>query len=298
LKQVAAAIHHPEEQTSQARALAELLDLPATQIDRHGFPDGESLIRVRLAARTAVVLWSLDRPNGKLVELMLTADALRRAGAARLVLVAPYLCYMRQDAAFQEGEAVSQQAVGRFLAQLFDSVITVDPHLHRTKHLSDVFPGSEAVALSSCPLLAEYLADAGEPPEGILIGPDGESRQWVEAIAAPLGLPVLVGEKQRLGDRKVRVTIPGIERTAGKPVVLVDDVVSTGRTLIEAASLLKAAGASSVSALVVHLLDREAQEALRAAGVARVTTTDSIDWQEGRIPLAPLLAPAVGRAIR
>ena len=115
-----------------ARAVAGHARLEARTVERHRFPDGESRIRLpeRLAGRV-VVFARLDAPNDKLVELMLLARTARELGATELSLVAPYLCYMRQDVAFVPGEAVSQRIVGRFLAGLFDEVITVDPHLHR-----------------------------------------------------------------------------------------------------------------------------------------------------------------------
>ncbi len=97
-------------------------------------------------------------PNDKLISILFAAEALRRNGAERLVLVAPYLCYMRQDAAFKAGEAISQKVVGRLLAETFDRVITVDAHLHRTKTIQSVFPGIEAEDLSAMPAIADVLA--------------------------------------------------------------------------------------------------------------------------------------------
>src|SRR5690606_12617885 len=113
-------------------------------IESHSFPDGESRIRVPSAARTAFLYCPLDRPNEKLAALMLAVDAFRRGGSQRLVLVAPYLCYMRQDKVFHEGEAVSQQAVARFLSSLFDRILTADAHLHRVSSIAEVFPDIDA----------------------------------------------------------------------------------------------------------------------------------------------------------
>ena len=96
----------------QASALAKALNAPYRLIELHRFPDGESQLRLPPALPGQVVLCrSLDRPNGKLVELLLAAGCARQLGASQLILVAPYLCYMRQDAAFHPGEAVSQAIV-------------------------------------------------------------------------------------------------------------------------------------------------------------------------------------------
>ena len=117
---------------SQGRRLADALGMPFALVAIHRFPDGESKVTLPSPLPERVVLCrSLDAPNDKLIELMLCAETARAMGAKRVALVAPYLCYMRQDIAFHPGEAVSQKIVGKFLAGLFDAVITVDPHLHR-----------------------------------------------------------------------------------------------------------------------------------------------------------------------
>ena len=96
---------------------------------------------------------------------MFAAEALRRNGAERLVLVAPYMCYMRQDTAFLDGEAISQKVIGRLLAGTVDRIITVDAHLHRTTDIRDVFPGIEADNLSAIPAIAESLRSRRIRPE-------------------------------------------------------------------------------------------------------------------------------------
>ncbi len=107
---------------SDAKRLAARLGLPLHEIALHRFPDGEIRVTVGPAASTTIIYASLDQPNDKLIALLFAAEALRRAGAKRLVLVAPYLCYMRQDAAFGAGEAISQRAVGRLIAGIVDRV--------------------------------------------------------------------------------------------------------------------------------------------------------------------------------
>ena len=261
------------------------------EIQVHRFPDGESLLRLPPRLPAEVILCrSLDHPNDKLVELMLAADTARDLGAERVTLVAPYLCYMRQDIAFNPGEAVSQRILGARLEQWFDRIITVDPHLHRTEKLGDVFPHAETRCLTAAPLMGRYLT--GQLPDALLIGPDAESLQWVRAISQVAGFPHAVAEKTRRGDRTVEIRLPDNDYT-GRVVVLVDDIVSSGCTLATAAHAVKARGACRVICLVTHpLFSSEAPRRLASAGVDQIWSSDSIPHSSNSVPLAPLLADA------
>ncbi len=294
------AVHAMPGSAGPAQALATVLGLPCHDIAVHRFPDGESLVRVAPADETVLLYGSLDNPNDKLVELMLAASALRDGGAARLVLVAPYMCYMRQDIAFHAGEAVSQLVVGRFLAGLFDRVVTVDPHLHRTPDLAEVFVGCETTVLSAAGLLSASIADEESLSEDpILVGPDAESRQWVEAVAGPLRADVLIGEKHRQGDRQVRIDLPNAGRVRGRTALIVDDLVSSGVTLSVCAACLRDAGAARIEALAVHALCGDDDlAAMRRAGIDRFRSTDSVMHASNAFSLAPLLAEALASECR
>jgi len=280
------------EYTDQANRLAGALDSACRIIDIHRFPDGESRVRLPVDLPAHVVLCrSLNQPNEKLVELMLAARAARELGARTLTLAAPYLCYMRQDTAFAPGEAVSQGIIGEWLGGLFDRVVTVDPHLHRTHDLGDVLPGAEAVSLSAAPAMSYYLRHLPDSP--LLIGPDDEARQWVQQIAGLSGVEFAVASKKRSGDRDVEVSLTDHD-CRNRNVVLVDDIISTGETMAAAARLARAEGAAEIHCLVTHALFCEgALELLKAAGAADVISTDSISHSSNRIHLAPLIAEAM-----
>jgi ribose-phosphate pyrophosphokinase len=290
-----ATLHGFEESAEPARRLAALLGIACRIIEVRRFPDGESLVRVAATGSTAILYRSLDHPNDKLVELLLAAAALRDRGARRVILVAPYLGYMRQDMAFRPGEAVSQKVIGGLLAAHFDGLVTVDPHLHRVASLAEVVPGIDTVPVSAAETLAGLL-QPDSTPDTVLVGPDMESRPWVEALAAPLGLAVLVGEKQRLGDRRVDLAIGGIETVRGRPVVLVDDLISSGGTLLRCAELLRAAGAARIEAVATHCLASPDDLAhLAAAGIARIRSTDTVAGPTVGIAIAPALGAALAR---
>lgn len=288
-----ARLHHFDRDEAAARRLASTLGVACEPILRRRFPDGESLVRVGESGTTALLYCPLDDPDGKLVALLLAASALRDRGAARVVLIAPYLGYMRQDRAFAPGEAVSQRVVGGLIAQSFDALVTVDPHLHRVPTLDLVTPGIAALNVSAAPAIAMAIAKAVTPGT-LLVGPDEESRPWVEAVAAPLGLEVMVGIKSRKGDRSVEITLPDSARAAGRPVILVDDLISSGGTLIACAQQLLVAGAASVGAVATHCLASQADlETIAASGIAPVIATDTVPGPVARIPMAQALADAV-----
>jgi ribose-phosphate pyrophosphokinase len=223
------------------------------EIELHRFPDGELRVRVGPAASTTIIYIPFDQPNDKLLTVLFAAEALRRDGAERLVLVAPYLCYMRQDAAFQKGEAVSQRVIGGLLAGIVDRVITVDAHLHRTTDLQSVSPHIEADNLSAAPAIADALRGARLDLRTIIVGPDEESRPWVSDLADRLGVVHAVAQKSR-GDRSAEIGFADPKVFAGRPVLLVDDIVSSGGTLMACAKALAAANAKTIDVIITHAL--------------------------------------------
>lgn len=260
----------------------------------HRFPDGESLVRVQTpVGRHVVLVRALADPNSRLVETLLAADALRRAGARRVTLVAPYLSYMRQDAVFHPGEPVSQRVVGRLLGDAFDGVLTVEAHLHRVRRLAEVIPGRSR-SLSAAPALAAWLRRRGR--DWLIVGPDEESAPWVRAIARGAGSRFVVGRKVRHGDRAVSVEVSGEVR--GARAVVVDDIASSGATITAAARALRAGGVASVDAIVSHAIFAPGAEArIRAAGVRRLLSCDTLPHRTNAIGVAALVAAALPRSI-
>lgn len=281
-----------DDYAAPAERLAAHLEVPFAKISVHRFPDGESRVTVPVPLPAHVAICrSLDHPNDKLVELLLAAATARQHGARTVSLVAPYLCYMRQDIEFEPGEAVSQRIVGGLLADQFDAVVTVDPHLHRVATLAEAVPAESAVALSAATLFGDYLRQ--RDPDAVLVGPDEESAQWLAAAARGHRFETAVCGKVRRGDRDVAIEIPSV-RLVGRAVVLVDDMASTGTTLAVAARQCLDQGASTVDALVVHgLFVGDAVTNLRRAGVRHVWSTDSVLHSTNVLPLAPLLADAM-----
>mgnify|MGYP005695692449 CR=1 FL=1 len=241
----------PEYQDPAYR-LSEELGVAVEIVEIHHFPDGESLVKLpKNLPKKVAFLRSLDSPNDKLIELMLAAETARSLGVDHLTLIAPYLCYMRQDIAFHEGEAVSQQIIGRFLARHFDSLITISPHLHRTHSLTSIVPEKKSVVLNPFPQIAAFLKQ--NTPDALLLGPDEESEQWVSQLAKINDQEYSIAQKLRSGDTSVSIALPKA-LFRDREVVIVDDIVSTGRTLIEVASSVAKKQPKKICAFAIHPL--------------------------------------------
>jgi ribose-phosphate pyrophosphokinase len=283
----------------EATALAARLGIPACEIGIHAFPDGEIRVTAGPAAPATIIYASLDRPNEKLIALTFAIEALRRGGARRIVLLAPYLCYMRQDAAFHAGEAISQRAVGALLARCVDRIITVDAHLHRTSDIGTVFPGIESDNLSAIPAIADALRKSDLDPATVVVGPDAESEPWVEKLARRLGLSHSVAHKVRSGDRSVQIQLPDPMLLSGRPALIVDDIVSSGGTMTACARALVAAGATMIDAVVTHaLFPEQLCRDMMLSGIRSIRSTRSVPHPTNAIALDGLFATALENELK
>ena len=276
-----------------AARLARAMHVQAGAVAYHDFPDGESYVRIecKVASHDVVIVGSLDHPNDKLLPLVFLADAARELGARRVGLVAPYLAYLRQDTRFRPGEAITSRSFASILSGHVDWLITVDPHLHRFASLKDVY-SIPATALHASDELGRWIAENVSSP--FIIGPDEESRQWVDGIAATARAPSTVLSKVRRGDTNVVESIPNLEGHRSRTPVLVDDIISTGETMIAAIRHLREQGSPPPVCVAVHAVFADAAErAITAAGAARIVTANTILHSSNAIDLVPLVADAI-----
>lgn len=262
---------------------------------RH-FPDGETYVRVltEVQDRDVAILCQLHQPNAKLVALLLLADTLSDLGARRVGLVAPYLAYMRQDKRFNAGEGITSHYIARLLGQHIDWLVTVDPHLHRISKLDEVY-AVPAISLTATQPIADWIRNHVERP--LIIGPDSESAQWAASVAELIGCPCEVLQKERLGDRDVNISLPHVDRYLNHTPVLVDDIISTGKTMIQAARHLREAGLPPAVCVAVHGVFADGAAADMQANGLTVVSCNSIADPSNRIDLAPLLSAALIRNV-
>jgi ribose-phosphate pyrophosphokinase len=255
------------------------------------FPDGEMYVRVggRLEGDDVVVVQS-TRTDQDLVELLLLEDAVREAGARRTFVVVPYFGYARQDRRFFPGEPVSARTLCRHVELDADIVVTVDLHSSQTlSHFSK--PAFEA---SGIPAIARLLR---ERPIDVLVSPDKGGIDRVRRMAQLLDKPWFALEKKRIDSEHVELSLPAnlpgpIET---KHTVIIDDVISTGGTIVEAAKLLKKHGVGAISAACTHgLFLRDAFERIKAV-TDEVYSTDTLGNPAEKASVAPDIAQILQR---
>lgn len=286
---------------AQAERLAARLGAQVSVAQVRPFPDGELYVRLdpgaQLAGGDAIVVGSLyPAPAEKFLVVAFVAAAARDHGARRVGLVAPYLAFMRQDVRFQPGEAVTSTSFARLVSTTVDWLVTVDPHLHRHPSLDGLYTIPTTVARSA-PEIARWIASEVRDP--VLIGPDAESVQWVSAVAEHCGAPFVILEKTRRGDRDVSISAPpGSARWNGHTPVVIDDIVSTGKTMVEATRQLRAAGSVAPVCVAIHAVFADAvHDELVSAGAAGIVTCDTIPHASNRICVADAIADAARRQI-
>lgn len=273
-----------------AEALGALLGFASMPITVHTFPDGESLVTLPegIADYNVVLVCTLDQPNAKLAPLLFAADAARQLGAKRVGLIAPYLAYMRQDMRFHSGEAISSRTFAATLSRYLDFLLTVDPHLHRVHMLGEIYAIPSRV-ITAAPAIVGWLHCHVTNP--LLIGPDVESEQWTAAVAEGLSAPYVVLEKIRRGDSDVSVSLPDTRDLLDRTPVLLDDILSTGRTMIAAVTRIRESGLPAPICVCVHaVMAGDAYQALLAAGAAEVVSCNTISHASNAIDITPLLA--------
>jgi ribose-phosphate pyrophosphokinase len=274
-------------------ALCQCLNAEKGVMINRSFPDGESYLRIEseVLNQVVILLDSLDRPNVKTLPIIYAARTLRELGAKKIIFCAPYLAYMRQDKLFNQGEALTSKYYAELLSRVFDGLVTLDPHLHRYDSLNDIYR-CETTLLHATDPIANWLELNIQNP--LLIGPDSESKQWVEIIATKINAPFFVFEKDRKGDQEVRITAPDLSQFKERSPVLIDDIISSAGTMIAGVHLLKKALPLAPVCIGVHaLFAKEAYASLQAANPKDIITCNSVFHETNKIDVSTLFANAL-----
>lgn len=269
------------------------LECEVGQMVLRRFPDGETYVRLQndVSGKSVILVCTLNSPDEKFLPLYFLCQTSRDLGAANIGLVAPYLAYMRQDKRFQEGEGVSSIYFAKLVSKSVDWLVTVEPHLHRLDSLEEIYD-IPALAMHSAPNISAWIRRNITEP--LLIGPDSESEAWVKAVAIEIGAPFIVLKKIRRGDREVEIVLPDISRYKNKTPLLLDDIISTARTMIETIAHLKKSGMKPPVCVGVHgVFAGSAYRELQRAGAAKIVTCNTIPHESNAIDLTGLLVEGI-----
>jgi ribose-phosphate pyrophosphokinase len=272
---------------------AALANMEAVQVAPKTFPDGESYIRLESPVQcehVAIVQTTSPPQDMRLMQLAFLVDAAKRNGAQHVTAVVPYLAYARQDKIFLPGEGISIETVGRILkAAGVDALITINIHSENTLKRFP-FP---AETLSAIPLLAEYFIQKGFK-KAFALAPDKGAMYIAEQAQRVLGGEAGHLEKQR--DRYTGKTSQAGKglNVKGQTVIIFDDIISTGGTIVGAAKILRELGAERIFTACVHpLLIGDAEKRMLDADVEEIVGTDSVPSHISKVSLAPLIAEAL-----
>lgn len=279
-----------------ATKVARQLGVKSAKLETKKFPDGEKYLRVLddVKGEDVAVIQSINRtPDEFLFEYLLLVDTLKDLGAAKVVSFIPYFAYARQDERFNPGEALTFKTVSKLIESVgTDAIFTIDMHQHRVLNSAEVFK-IPSHNLSAMPLLADYVEKAGNLEKPLVIGPDNEAKQWAKLAAERLHTDFDVFEKKRLGSESVEVR-PGKTSAKGRDILIVDDIISTGGTIVEALEILFSQGARKIDVACTHpILVGSALAKIFEAGATNVIGTDTVPSSVSVVSVAPLIAEQI-----
>lgn len=288
--------------TELAEKISIRLKMPLTTIEDKRFADGEIYIRIKGKVRgdDVFVIQSLGSPaNDNLMELLIIIDALKRASVGRINLICPYLCYSRQDRKAESREPITAKLVADLISVAgAGRMVTVDLHADQIQGFYDI-PVDHFVGY---PLFAKYIKKHFGRKNLVVVAPDVGGTKMANKMADLLGAKLAIINKVRRGhDENEVVTVVG--EVENKMAIVIDDVISTGGTVIKAAEMVKRLGATGVIICATHaMFSTETANKLEASEASRVLLTDTISIPKENvfpkmeiISVVPLLAKIIKR---
>jgi len=279
--------------------IAQELEIEAINTEVKRFPDGENYLRINIedetliADKEVIIIQSTGpsssgNQNSRLMELFMMIDSVKRMGAARIIVVAPYLAYARQDKTFRPGESQFADVIFRIINSMgIDEFYSVD--IHAPEVMDEC--SCKAINIDPMKLLADYISSK-EANDIVVVAPDEGAIERSKAFAKHFGenVPVDVFEKER--DVKTgEIKMTGTLSLKDKDVVIADDIIATGGTMASAIKLARKSGANKIFAVATHaLLLDQAKFRILKAGADEIIGTDAIDNEVSKVSLAKIIA--------
>ncbi|HLC61592.1 MAG TPA: ribose-phosphate diphosphokinase [Candidatus Nanoarchaeia archaeon] len=270
-------------------SIARKLNANHSRLIVNKFPDDEILIKFSSGLKNqdvAIVQSFYRNISDCLIEVILASATAKELGAKKIILIAPYFPYLRQDKRFHAGESLSQGIIAGLIDKYFYEVLVIDPHLHRKNSLNQIFK-IKSTRLTANDLIADYIRKNIKNP--ILIGPDSESYKWARNVAEKIGAESRILTKTRYSSYYVKVKLNKKIDLRDRNVVIVDDIVSTGHTIIEASKLLRKLGAKNIYCICVHgIFIEDALKKLKKNKI-NVISTNTIPNKASKIDVSGII---------
>lgn len=264
-----------------ASKLSSLMQIPLARVTRRRFADGELYVKIEESLDETIMVGS-TYPDQGIVDILLTHNAIKNAGSKRQILVVPYFGYARQDSMFQPYEAISAKVVADLLYERFEKIFVVN--MHSPEGMA--FLKDKGIEIRSEVIIGEQVALDGND---IVVSPDDGFLDEAKNVGRVSGLGAMALEKKRISDTKVQINVPENSNLNGKKIALVDDLISTGGTILEASKILKQQGASRINVYCIHGLFISGTSKY-AGFVDNISTTDTIEGPFSKISVSNIIA--------
>jgi ribose-phosphate pyrophosphokinase len=276
-----------------ARNIAKALREEYSEVKFRKFPDGELYVKLQkdVKGKNVFLVQSFYGDiSDCIMEVLFAANTAKKLGAKKVTLIAPHFPYHRQDKSFHFGESVSIHSMGRLMDQTVDEIVIMDPHLHRIDSLSKIFK-IKAIKVTANDTIAQYIKK--NIKSAAIIGPDWESFKWAEYIGKKIGCEYHILHKKRWSSHKVKIYFrKGVELT-GKKVVIIDDIISSGHTILETIKALKGIGIKDITVICVHGIFAEGSLKVLQKTGAKILSCSTIPSAASKIDVSKALADAV-----
>jgi ribose-phosphate pyrophosphokinase len=266
-------------------------DMGELQIDY--FSDDECSPRfiTPVAGRDVIFCVALDHPDSKIMPVLLAACVARELGASSVGFVIPYLPYMKQDSRYKDGEGDTAHHFARLISGCCDWVLTAKPYLHHHTALSEIYT-AKTMIVDVVPEIASWIA--GNVTNPVLFALNANSAKWIAEISEAADCPYTILDTTNYGDSNVAVSIPDASFWIGMTPVLIEEIVSSARTMTVAVRQIELAGMAPPVCIAVHpLFAGDTYDVLQTSQVDRIVSCNTVAHVTNRIDLCQPFAQAI-----
>ncbi len=276
-----------------AKSIAKKIKASYVDLETVFLPSGEVSIKFKKDIKNLDLIFVKSfypDPNSSILEVILTCNTAYELGAKSLTLIAPYMPYLHCDERFSPGECLSNRIIARMLSCV-DEIITIDPHLHRLDNLAKVFK-IKTRKLSANFAIASFIY-RNFKSEAVIV-PDPKEYPWAEVLTKHVDIKAIALRKGRGSSRKIKIQIEKNSELKGKNIIILDDMVSTGNTMVQVIKEAKKLRPKSISCICVHgIFSDKADDKIKRAGAKKLVSTNTILSKYSKIDVTDVIARAL-----